>query len=81
MNRTQEIARAILEQLSRWDDPADEAVLHASIEPRVIPAPMVSEFRDALTFCEQEGWITGVRNKLRGPRWTLTDKGRAQRHS
>lgn len=81
MNRTQEISRAVLEQLSRWDDPADEAVLHASIEPRVQPVPMFSEFRDALKFCEERGWITGVRNELRGPRWALTDKGRAQRHA
>jgi hypothetical protein len=81
MTRTQEISRHILEQLNGWEDPADEAVLHASLDSRLSPAPMVSEFRDALKFCETAGWITGVRNALRGPRWTLTDKGRAQRHA
>lgn len=81
MTRTQEIARAILEQLSRWDEPVDEAVLHAAVMRRVMPEPKVSEFRDALQLCEEEGWITAVRNKLRGVRWSITDKGRAQRHA
>jgi len=80
MKRTQEIARVILSLLSDWDEPADEAVIHAQVNNRVMPEAMVSEFLAALTFCEQARLITGVRNELRGPRWAITDKGRAARH-
>lgn len=77
--RTQEIAREILNQLSRWEDPADEAVLHAAVLARC-GVVLASEFADARDAAQEHGWITGVRNALRGTRWVITDKGRAARH-
>lgn len=80
MSRRQEIALALLEVLAGAEGPLDEAVAHYGVNARVSPEAMVSEFFEALRWCEAEGWVTGVRNALRGPRWMITDKGRAQRH-
>jgi hypothetical protein len=80
MTRAQEISRAILGLLADWDEPADEAVIHAQVNNRVLPEAIVSEFNEALMLCDQMRWITGVRNPLRGTRWAITDKGRTARH-
>ena len=81
MSRTQEIAGHILNILNGWDgELADEAVIHAQVNNRVIPAALLSEFHDAIEICQQAGWITGVMSPLRGTRWAITDKGRATRH-
>lgn len=79
--RTREIAARILDCLNEWDAPVDEAVIHMQVNPRLAPEALVSEFSDALALCERERWITGIRNKLRGTRWSITDNGKAARHS
>ena len=81
MNRRQELSARILDVLDGWDSPADEAVIHAQVNARVNPDALHSEFADALQFCEFYQFITGVRNPLHGTRWSITDKGRAQRHA
>jgi hypothetical protein len=81
MSRTQEIAGHLLKLLSGWEEPVDEAVIHSQVNSRIHPEALVSEFWEALKFCEEERMITGVRNKLRGTRWAITDKGRAQQHA
>ena len=77
MNR---IAREILEVLSGWDAPAAEAVIYSQVSARVPGGVMVSEWDDALAACEHGRWITGVRDPIMGKLYTLTNKGRAQRH-
>lgn len=81
MSRTHEISGHILKLLSRNEEPADEAVIHSLVNSRVQPEALVSEFWEALKFLEEERLITGVRNRLRGVRWSITDKGRAQLHA
>jgi hypothetical protein len=81
MNRNPEIAGHILNILADWDAPADEAVIHAQVNNRIQPAALLSEFKDAIKFCEFYQFITGVLNPLHGTRWSITDKGRAQRHA
>ncbi len=81
MNRNAEISGHILDILSGWDSPADEAVIHAQVNARVRPEALLSEFRDAIKYCEFYQFITGVLNPLHGTRWAITDKGKAQRHS
>lgn len=76
---TQQIARDILEVLSGWDDPAAEAVIFSQVSARRPGGLLVSEFDDALMLCEQQRWVTGVRDALLGKLYSLTNKGRAQR--
>lgn len=71
----------ILNILDGWDSPADAAVIHAQVNARVKPEALLSEFKDAITFCEFYQFITGVLNPVHGTRWSITDKGRAQRHA
>jgi len=75
------IAREILEALAGWDDPAAEAVIYSQVKARIPGGVMVSEWDDALALCEQQRWVTGVRDALHGKLYTLTNKGRAQRHA
>ena len=77
--RTQQIAREILEALAGWDDPAAEAVIFAQVTARIPGGVMVSEWDDGLGLCEQQRWVTGVRDPLHGRLYTLTNKGRTQR--
>lgn len=79
--RTEHIARVMLDLLASWEEPVDEAVLHSQVDARIVPSVLLSEFQDTLKFCERERFITGVRNVLRGTRWAITDKGRASRHA
>jgi hypothetical protein len=81
MSRTQEIATKILDVLSGWEAPADEAVIHAQVNSRINPEALLSEFSDAISFCETNRFVTGIRNPILGTRWAITDKGRAQRHA
>ena len=79
MNRTNHITREILEALAGWDAPASEAVIFNQVSARIPGGVMVSEWDDALGLCEQQRWVTGVRDALMGKLFTLTNKGRAQR--
>jgi hypothetical protein len=80
MNRLQEIAGWVLDVLRDASEPLDEAVLHAQVNMHLGESAMLSEFADALRLLESNRMVTGLRNELRGPRWLITDKGRAQRH-
>ena len=75
------IAREILNVLSGWDTPAAEAVIYAQVNDSLGGRVLVTEFDDAVTLCQEERWITGVNDPLMGRMWTITNKGRAQRHA
>lgn len=78
MARPKEIAKQVLVQLAEWDGPIDEAILHAAINARLSPAAEKKEFDQAMEFCLDHRLVTRVHNKLRGGRWSITDKGRAE---
>lgn len=75
MTRKQEIAREILRQLGRCEDATDEAVLHVAVEGRCGRITM-ADFFGALEWCEEQGWVSGTEDGLRGFVWMLTNKGR-----
>jgi hypothetical protein len=79
MDRPGEILSALLDVLSDWSGPCDEAIIHAQINNRVQPKIELSEFRHALAKAKAEGWIDQVSSARRGTLWTITHKGEAER--
>ena len=75
------IAREILNILSGWDAPAAEAVIYAQVNDSLGGRALVSEFDDAMTLCQTQRWIAGIDDPLSGRMWSITNKGRAQRHA
>ncbi len=80
MNRIQEIQVEVLNQLSGSADPLDEAVLNQLLNSRFSPDVNFIELADALRVLTAARMI-GRLNNLRGPRWFITDKGRAELHA
>jgi repressor of nif and glnA expression len=80
MARLQDITVEILRVLSQSDEPLDEAVLHAALNARLVPSPGYPDLADALRVLENNRYISKI-NNLRGPRWFVTDKGRAELHA
>lgn len=74
-------AREILNVLAGWDAPAAEAVIYAQVNDSLGGRVLVSEFDDAMTLCQTQRWIAGVDDPLAGRMWSITNKGRAQRHA
>lgn len=81
MTRVQEISLEILNQLARFEEPRDAAVLHALVNARLGVPALDTEFRDGIQFASDEGLIAGVRDPLRGVLWSITNKGKAARHA
>jgi hypothetical protein len=83
MNREQRVLTALLDVLADWSEPLDEAVLHAQMNQVILPAPAstLAEFSHARTTASNAGWITCVDSQRRGNLWSLTNKGRAERHA
>jgi len=75
------VAREILNVLAGWDAPASEAVIYAQVNASLGGRVLLSDFDDAVTLCQGERWITGVDDRLLGIVWSITNKGRAQRHA
>ena len=80
MSRIQEITVAVLARLSESADPVDEAVLNHLLNGRFSPDVAFPELADALRLLADSRCI-GKINNLRGPRWFITDKGRAELHA
>jgi hypothetical protein len=80
MSRIQELTVAILAKLSESATPVDEAVLNQLLNSRFSPDVTYIELADALSVLEGSRCV-GKINNLRGPRWFITDKGRAELHS
>lgn len=74
------IADQILEVLNGWDEPAAEAVIYAQVNAALGGRVLVSEFDDAITLCQTQRWITGLKDPTSGTMWSITNKGRARRH-
>lgn len=51
--------------------------LALSVRRSVIPQPSLDEITAALTRLENDGLLTRVDNPLHGPRYAITDAGRA----
>lgn len=79
MNRPQEIVSWLLDVAHQWSGPIDEAILHAQVTNRMQGSVELAEFRHALKTAENEGWMAPVDSKRRGPLWTITLKGEAER--
>ena len=75
------VAREILNTLAGWDEPAPEAVIYAQVNAALGGRALVSDFDDAAAFCQREKFITGVDDLIMGRLWSITNKGRAQRHA
>ena len=80
MTRKQQIALKILDALSGWDSPAYEAVIFQQVHLH-FDNLLMSEFEEGVQMCEQERWITGTADPLRGTLWSITNKGRATRRA
>jgi len=78
--RLQEITTEILRQLAAWDSPADEAVLHQQLNNRFSPEVTYVELGESLTLLHRNRFINRFDN-IKGPRWSITDKGRAELHA
>ena len=80
LDRQKNIIRALLQSLHEVDGgPVAETILHAAVNVKVQPAAMLSEFEEALCFCETSRWLTGIRGKLGTDKWSLTDAGEVAR--
>ena len=75
------IAREILNTLAGWESPAADAVLYAQVNASLGGRVLVCEFDDAICLCQTQRWIAGVDDPLSGRMWSITNKGRAQRHA
>lgn len=75
------VALEILNTLAGWDEPAAEAVLYSQVNASLGGRVMVAEFDDALTLCQTQRWIAGINDPLLGRVYSLTNKGRGQRHA
>lgn len=76
-----QIARRILDALAKVEKPVDEVVLHM-LSDRPPPLQLLeSEFRDALENCKDRGLVVAVRDGLGKVLWSLTNKGKAERHA
>jgi hypothetical protein len=75
-----DIAAQILNVLNDWDAPAAEAVVYAQVNAALGGRVLVSEFDDAMTLCQTQRWITGLKDPTSGTMWSITNKGRARRH-
>lgn len=53
------------------------AALALSVRRSVIPQPSAGEIADALLRLENDGLLTRVDNPLHGPRYAITDAGKA----
>jgi hypothetical protein len=80
MTRKQQIALKILDALSGWDAPAHEAVIFQQVQLH-FDSCLLSEFDEALAFCQEERLATGTADPLRGTLWSITNKGRAMRRA
>ncbi len=81
MERKQQIGREILERLAAWDGPAAESLVYAACVMRFPGGLLVSEFDEAVRWLEEQRYVTGVRDDLRGVMWSLTNKGKAARNA
>jgi hypothetical protein len=78
--RKLKIIRAILNVLENLDGgQLTESVLHAEVNLHVTPTATLGEFDDAIQYCDQARWITGVSGKFGGRKWNLSDLGAAAR--
>jgi hypothetical protein len=75
------VAREILNTLSGWDAPAAEAVIYAQVNDTLGGRVLFTDFDDAIKLCQTERWIAGIEDPLLGTLWSITNKGRAQRHA
>jgi hypothetical protein len=77
MNRTKIIVKALLEILKRpGTQQCDESVLHAALG-QIVPGLLISELTDALRFCEENRWITGIKGPFGNNKWSISDLGKA----
>lgn len=84
MNRDGKLQTTLLNVLSDWGKPMDEALLNSMLDVQLSKdgepeTESQAEFRLALKKAAAEGWIDKVDNPRRGPRWFITDLGEAER--
>jgi hypothetical protein len=78
--RQRKIIKAILEVLNGLDGgQSNEPILHAEINLRLTPTASRAEFEDAIKYCDDRNWVTGVPSRYGGRLWNLSDAGQAAR--
>jgi hypothetical protein len=77
--RDQKIVRAVLESLDLIDGQLTETILHAEVNLRVTPNALLSEFENALKYCDFKKWVIGVRPEFGPAKWLISDLGRAKK--
>jgi hypothetical protein len=78
--RKKKIVKSILEVLSNLDGgQIAEPTLHAEANLRIVPSASKGEFDDALKYCDDRNWVTGIESKFGGKLWQSNDMGEAVR--
>jgi repressor of nif and glnA expression len=77
MNRTADISRRILDLLAESCDPIDEAVMNHLLNARFTPAVDFTELEIALRSLSERK-LVGRNDRLAGPSWFITGRGRAE---
>jgi len=75
------LVRIILDVLENLDGgQLSEVVLNAEANLHITPTATLAEFEDALSHCDQCGWVIGITSRVNGGRkWSLSDAGTAAR--
>ena len=76
--RRDTIVLRLLEDLdASIDGQCYQGILQSSVDLRVTPNTLDSEFQDALAFAQSRKWIVGIRPEMGSVKWSITDLGRA----
>jgi hypothetical protein len=81
-DRQKQIIRKLLDALDERDGrPASQTLLHGQVSIKLEDRVTLTEFENALSYCDGRGWLTSLRDELGTMQWTLTEKGRAARQN
>ena len=74
--RTETIVRKLLGELAGFPHrQCSDNILKSSVDLKIHPNALASEWLEAAQFAESQGWILGVRPAMGPVKWFLTDPG------
>ena len=78
--REQKSCKGILDALHDMDGAqADDRIIHAEAQLVIGDNIPLAEFNAALALCDARRWITGVKSKFAGTKYSINDRGEAAR--
>jgi hypothetical protein len=75
-DREKLIVKTLLTMLSRMKQ-CEETILYHSVALLITPQLSMTEFTQALRFCDMEQWLTSVPTPFGSKKWSLNDAGKA----